>query len=94
MESCRADDLPCRYGGEEFVIILPDTDLEGVKIKAERIREGVKRLQAPGNRVISLSLGVAAYPQQGINPEEVLKAANIAMLQAKAEGRDRVLCAT
>jgi diguanylate cyclase (GGDEF)-like protein len=94
IESCREDDLPCRYGGEEFVLILPDTDLKGTQIKAERIREGVKRLPAPGNRTISLSLGVAIYPWHGATPEEVLKAANLAMLRAKAEGRDRTLTAT
>lgn len=93
IETCREDDLPCRYGGEEFVIILPDTSVAGTKIKAERIREGVKQLPAPGNRVISLSLGVAAYPEHGMTPEEVLKAANLAMLKAKAEGRDRTLLA-
>lgn len=93
LESCREDDLPCRYGGEEFVLILPDTDLKGAQIKAERIREGVKRLPAPGHRTISLSLGVAIYPWHGATPEEVLKAANLAMLRAKAEGRDRTLTA-
>jgi diguanylate cyclase (GGDEF)-like protein len=93
METCREDDLPCRYGGEEFVLIILDTFLEGAEIKAERIREGVKQLPAPGNRVISLSLGVAAYPEHGTTPEEVLKAANLAMLKAKAEGRDRTLLA-
>ncbi|NJO94082.1 MAG: GGDEF domain-containing protein, partial [Hydrococcus sp. RM1_1_31] len=61
MESCREDDLPCRYGGEEFVLILPDTSVEGAKVKAEKIREGVKKLPAPGNRTITVSLGVAVY---------------------------------
>jgi diguanylate cyclase (GGDEF)-like protein len=93
IETCREDDLPCRYGGEEFVLILPDTHLEGAKIKAEKIREGVKKLPAPGNRTITLSLGVSVYPQHGITPDEVLKAANLAMLRAKTEGRDRTLLA-
>lgn len=93
METCREDDLPCRYGGEEFVLILPDTALEGTKIKAEKIREGVKKLPAPGNRIITLSLGVAVYPQHGITPDETIKAANLAMLRAKSEGRDRTLLA-
>lgn len=87
------EDIPCRYGGEEFVLVMPGAS-EGVTLaKAERIREGIKQRPAPTGATISLSLGVALYPKHGSTPEEVLKAANIALLQAKAEGRDRVLVA-
>lgn len=94
VEMTRAgEDTPCRYGGEEFVVVMPGADEASTLAKAEKIRQGIKRRPTPTGHAISVSIGVATYPKNGITPDEVLKAANIALLRAKAEGRDQVLLA-
>ncbi len=93
----REEDIACRYGGEEFTLILPDATLEGARERAEQLSEGIARLsvqyenQSYGN--ISASFGVAVFPRQGNTPEAVLKAADAALGQAKVEGRHRVITA-
>ncbi|HEY9737791.1 MAG TPA: diguanylate cyclase [Trichocoleus sp.] len=87
-------DVPCRYGGEEFLLILPGATLETTVEKAETIRQKVKFLNVIKGATISLSLGVSTYPLHGATAETALKAANTALLKAKFEGRDRVCIAT
>lgn len=97
-KNTRIYDTACRYGGEEFVIIMSDTSLETALKRAEHIRQGVKELavkindQLIGN--ITLSIGVAVYPSHGTTGESVLDAADHALYQAKNEGRDRVCAAS
>jgi len=91
----RGGDIACRYGGEEFVLILPEASPEVTLRRAEQMREGVKRLNVvhhgqPLGR-ITLSLGVAGYPGDGQTPDELLRAADAALYQAKERGRDRVV---
>jgi diguanylate cyclase (GGDEF)-like protein/PAS domain S-box-containing protein len=90
----RAEDIPCRYGGDEFVLILPVSSLEDTYRRAEELRQGVKQLHVQhAGRLLSLitiSLGVACSPDNGISAEEVLLAADRAMFLAKEEGRDKV----
>jgi diguanylate cyclase (GGDEF)-like protein/PAS domain S-box-containing protein len=90
----RAEDIPCRYGGDEFVLILPDSSLDDTYRRAEELRQGVKLLhvQHAGRllSMITISLGVACSPDNGISAEEVLLAADRAMFFAKEEGRDKV----
>jgi len=94
---CRGSDVACRYGGEEFVLTLPECSLEIACRRAEEIRQAVKTLQVRhANRTleaITLSFGVAAFPAHGDNPDAVLCAADAAMYRAKQEGRDRVVAA-
>ena len=92
----RGGDLACRYGGEEFTIILPKTELAQAADIAEKLRQQTRRLRAQQNGEpaanVSISLGVAAYPQHGSSWEDVLHAADMALLQAK-QTRDRtVVC--
>lgn len=91
----RSNDVVCRYGGEEFTLILPAATLAITRERAESIRHAVRDLrlyhagQALGS--LTLSLGVAAYPEHGGNGEAVLRAADMALYQAKRSGRNRVI---
>lgn len=94
-KNIREEDFACRYGGDEFVIILPETSLENTRQRAEQLRHGVKNLsiQFRGEILenVSLSLGVAVYPHHGLTAEMLLRTADAALYRAKAEGRDRVV---
>jgi diguanylate cyclase (GGDEF)-like protein len=93
----RKEDVACRYGGEEFTVILPETPLKTACDRAEELRQSVQGLnlehlgQSLGG--ITISLGVAVYPQHGENPETLLRAADVALYEAKQAGRDRVMVA-
>jgi diguanylate cyclase (GGDEF)-like protein/PAS domain S-box-containing protein len=93
----RQEDIACRYGGEEFTLVLPDSSLENARQRAESLREEVKHLNVRHNGqplgVVSLSAGVAVFPDHGLTGEVVLKAADVALYRAKREGRDRVVVA-
>jgi diguanylate cyclase (GGDEF)-like protein len=91
----RPTDLACRYGGEEFAAILPDTDLQGARHTAEKIRHSVFDSHIPHARSkvapsVSLSLGVATYIGQFKEAQELTKAADEALYKAKDQGRNRV----
>jgi diguanylate cyclase (GGDEF)-like protein/PAS domain S-box-containing protein len=96
-DDCRDSDIPCRYGGEELVLGLPDTDLHGAWERAERLRRAIKQLQlvhrgrALGG--VSISAGIASFPEHGESPEQLLRLADHALYRAKGEGRDRVVIA-
>lgn len=93
----RGSDIACRYGGEEFTLILPEASLGVTQLRAEQIRAAAKQLQveSSGQSVgaITLSLGVASFPKHGLEGEAILKAADTALYRAKQEGRDRVIVA-
>lgn len=93
----RAGDMPCRYGGEEFLILLPDIDLEVLSTRAEAIRERVAaiRLDHGGTPLpgVTLSAGIALYPDHGATPDAVVRAADAALYAAKRAGRDRAVVA-
>ena len=90
----RGEDITCRYGGEEFILILPEANLEVTVQRAERIREAIKSIRVEYHRqplgVISISLGVAIYPEHSSTVEGLLKKADEALYHAKHNGRDRV----
>lgn len=91
----RADDLAFRYGGEEFVVILPEATLDSARQRAEKLVKDFKRLdvQYRGQTLgpLTVSVGLAAFPEHGDSAEAVLRAADQALYRAKAEGRDRVV---
>ena len=92
----RGADVACRYGGEEFVIILPKASLADTQRRAEALRDGLKAHQAADPMRLyptTMSIGVAAYPEHGTSGEALLLAADSAMYRAKALGRDRVVVA-
>lgn len=93
----RGQDVACRYGGEEFVLILAYSDVDGACKRAELLREELKQLtvQHAGQVLgrISCSIGVSAFPGHGTTVEELLRTADQALYRAKTEGRDRVVVA-
>ncbi|MCJ7725889.1 MAG: diguanylate cyclase [Acidimicrobiia bacterium] len=93
----RREDIPCRYGGEEFAVIFPDASLDQVAIRAESIREALAAvdLRHADRELghITLSAGVAAFPDHGGSLEDLIHAADRALYQAKNEGRNRVVVA-
>jgi diguanylate cyclase (GGDEF)-like protein len=88
----RSSDIACRYGGEELMLILPETSLDIIQNRAEQIRQGVKHLQVQHDQqlgAITLSLGVACFPEHGSTGEAVIRAADAALYRAKKKGAMR-----
>ncbi len=90
----RRIDLPARIGGDEFVIICPETEKTAARLVAERLRHGIQRLQdSQGKSIgITVSIGVASFPDDGELPDDVLQRADRALYEAKALGKNRVCC--
>lgn len=93
----RGEDVVCRYGGEEFTLILPEASLEATRHRAEQLREAVKqvipRFRGQSLEAVTLSIGVASFPQNGDTGEALLRTADSSLYQAKQQGRDRVVVA-
>lgn len=91
----RGEDIVCRYGGEEFTIIMPDANLESTFERGEQLRKAASNAVAeyrgrPLDRV-TLSIGVAAHPDKGSTVDSLLRAADSALYRAKEQGRDQVV---
>jgi diguanylate cyclase (GGDEF)-like protein len=91
----RETNLAARYGGEEFVVILPDTSAQACQIVAERIRKAVMLMVVPSNTdkplpQITVSMGIAAFPDHGQTLEEVIQASDKALYESKRGGRNRI----
>ncbi len=97
-QNTRGEDIACRYGGEEFILILPNTSLSDARKRAEAIRSLVEaqiRVQKNDRAMdITISAGVAAFPENAQSLEAVLQAADSALYQAKEQGRNRVVTAS
>jgi two-component system, cell cycle response regulator len=96
--SVRDIDTFARYGGEEFVLILPETNLDGGLAVAEKLLAGIHRTpfcgeEEDGGVRLTVSIGVACFPEHATQPEELLRAADEALYEAKLQGRDRVVTA-
>lgn len=89
----RPSDLLCRSGGEEFLMLLPDTGLEAARQVAERLRIRMAGTCCDDCPSVTVSAGVAHWPGTATNLEEVLKRADAALYRAKREGRNRVVAA-
>jgi diguanylate cyclase (GGDEF)-like protein len=88
-ENTRSHEVAARYGGEEFTVVLPRSNIHKAEVLAERLRTSVKQLTVYG-QTITLSIGIAACPEQGSTRDEIINIADQALLEAKALGRDQV----
>lgn len=93
----RAEDIACRYGGDEFILILPDAPRDITLERAGQICELARRLRLQSNghnlAVATLSVGVAVFPEHGQTSTAILRAADTALYRAKQAGRNRVVVA-
>jgi diguanylate cyclase (GGDEF)-like protein len=93
----RAEDIACRYGGEEFVLILPEASIEVALKRAELFRQTAResQIQFRGKALerVTISIGLSCYSQHGTTGEALLRAADAALYRAKDEGRDRIVIA-
>ena len=94
----RGGDIACRYGGEEFALILPEVSPGHLLRRAEQLREGIKHISVPyeGRDLngLTMSLGIAMFPTHGASGQRVVNAADAALYEAKRTGRDRVVVAS
>jgi diguanylate cyclase (GGDEF)-like protein/PAS domain S-box-containing protein len=93
----RGGDIACRYGGEEFLLLLPEASLDATRHRAQKLCDEVRQLQIQYRgetlKSITLSLGVAVFPEHGQEAKDVVRAADAALYNAKQEGRNRVAVA-
>jgi two-component system cell cycle response regulator len=90
-EGTRGIDLAARIGGEEFAVLLVETDQQGGLEVAERLRLAIRGLGIPSGGQVTASFGVAECPTDAQTAADILKAADVALYEAKKEGRDRVV---
>lgn len=98
MKSVREIDMPARWGGEELVAVLHETDAEGAKVVAERVRRKVSMLDIKDPKTgkpiqVTATLAVSNYPLHGNEPQDLLESASDALLVAKEDGCNKVLIA-
>jgi diguanylate cyclase (GGDEF)-like protein/PAS domain S-box-containing protein len=97
VKSVRAEDFVCRFGGEEFVIVLPTANAQASQARAERLRLKIKELtvtyQGRSMGMVTISVGVAVFPEHGNSPKDLMAAADAALYEAKRGGRDQVAVA-
>ncbi len=90
----RVTDVAARYAGDEFVLLLPETDISGALRVAEKIRVDIARLALPHNGSLirtSASIGLVTYPDDGRTWAELMRRADLAMYEAKRRGRDQIV---
>jgi diguanylate cyclase (GGDEF)-like protein len=89
----RAGDVVCRYGGEEFTVLMPDAGLDETLARAEILRAAVEDASRTEPLPVTISAGVAVYPVHASTGSELIDAADAALYAAKARGRNRVMTA-
>jgi len=93
----RVSDIACRHGGEEFAILVPGVGLEAIQVRAEQLRAEVidihVRHKGETLGCVTISCGVAVFPDHGADLVELMLAADLALYRAKGEGRNRVVVA-
>lgn len=87
----REDDIACRFGGEEFIILLRNTDTNAAFIVAERLRKNVESTPSPTGEPITISSGVATYPKHTTDVNELIEKADTCLYEAKNTGRNKTI---
>jgi diguanylate cyclase (GGDEF)-like protein len=94
----RGGDIVCRYGGEEFLIILPGCSLADTVLRADRVCKDIRHLRMEVDSLslptVTASFGVAAFPEHGLNGDELIRIADNALYEAKQQGRNQVVTAS
>jgi len=94
-QNLRKVDVPCRYGGEEFAIIVPETTGEDAYYVADKLRRAIQGTVFPGlPRAVTIAAGVASYPTNGKTRDALVKAADEALYAAKQSGRNMVVASS
>ena len=91
LEVARKDDVCCRFGGEEFVMLLPETDRHAAFLIAERLRKKLESTISPCGEVVTISIGIAMYPEDRAHSAELLELADQCLYEAKRTGRNRTI---
>jgi diguanylate cyclase (GGDEF)-like protein len=91
LNEVRPEDVCCRFGGEEFVILLPRVQAEIAYKIAERIRMRMEFAENPLGSRVTLSLGIAGFPENGDNPTTLFEHVDQALYQAKQNGRNQIV---
>ena len=89
----RACDVAARYGGEEFLILLTETGPKGALCLAEKIRGQVEKMRSGRKRAVTVSVGVASFPEHGGDVDSIIRHADAALHRCKRAGRNRVAMA-
>ncbi|HTL46604.1 MAG TPA: sensor domain-containing diguanylate cyclase [Verrucomicrobiae bacterium] len=94
-QTIRETDTPCRYGGEEFMFLLPEADAAKTGMLAERMRKIVEEHSYPGLHgeplKVTVSLGIASFPADAERPDDLIKKADLALYKAKTSGKNRIV---
>ena len=86
----RAPDMAARFGGDEFAVILPQANIEGALIVAERLRSRLAQTEIPGSGVLTASFGLASYPAHASSRDTLVDAADRALFNSKRAGRNQI----
>lgn len=92
-KAMREQDICCRFGGEEFIILLPETTVQDAYTIAERFRQTLEKTDSPCGRPITFSAGVASFPEIASNSTDLLELVDKSLYEAKRTGRNRVVIA-
>ena len=89
---CRKEDIPGRYGGEEFLIGMPQTPKHGGVKLADRLRSGLNALEIPNyDKMVTITVGISTYPEDGDNLRDLINKADSALYHGKDKGKNRIV---
>ncbi|WP_432362600.1 sensor domain-containing diguanylate cyclase [Sporosarcina sp. UB5] len=91
LEVVRKDDVCCRFGGEEFIMLLPETNRQEAFRVAERLRKKLESTVSPCGEIVTISIGIAMYPEDRAYSAELLELADQCLYEAKQTGRNRTI---